>query len=278
MSFLTLKTPPAKIEVVQAGKGRDLLFLHGAGGHMPNDPLLAALATKYRISAPLLPGYGQSEGEDGLRDMLDVTLHVLDVMEKLKLRRPIVVGHSMGGMIAAEMASIAHTEIEKLCLLAPAGLWLDDHPIVDIFAKLPYELPALLFHDAEAGKNLMTAGGGDMGDMEFLKQFLVMNARRLGMAGKLLFPIPDRGLAGRLHRITAKTLIVWGRNDRVVPVPAALSYKKRIGENAELVIFDHCGHVPQIERPERFNRVLEDFLAAARPQTSGAKGEARRDL
>ena len=53
------------------------------------------------------------------------------------------------------------------------------------------------------------------------------------------------------------TLIVWGRNDRVVPVPAALSYKKRIGDNAELVIFDHCGHVPQIERPVRFNRVLE---------------------
>ena len=106
MSFLTLKSPPTKIEVVQAGKGRDLLFLHGAGGHMPNDPLIAALATKYRVSAPLLPGYGRSEGEEGLRDMLDVTLHALDVLEKLKLRKPIVVGHSMGGMIAAEMAAI----------------------------------------------------------------------------------------------------------------------------------------------------------------------------
>ena len=65
----------------------------------------------------------------------------------------------------------------------------------------------------------------------------------------------------RLEEIGVPTLIVWGRNDRVVPVPAALSYKKRIGENAELVIFDHCGHVPQIERPVRFNRVLERFLA-----------------
>ena len=83
--------------------------------------------------------------------MLDFTLHALDVMEALELKKPIVVGHSMGGMIAAEMAAIAHTEIEKLCLLAPAGLWLDDHPIADIFAKLPYEMPALLFHDAEAG-------------------------------------------------------------------------------------------------------------------------------
>ena len=57
----------------------------------------------------------------------------------------------MGGMIAAEMAAIAHTEVARLCLLAPAGLWLDDHPIADIFSKLPYELPGLLFHDAEAG-------------------------------------------------------------------------------------------------------------------------------
>src|SRR5438552_2580297 len=82
----------------RAGKGRDVLYLPGAGGHMPNDPLLAALAKKYRVSAPLLPGYGQSSGEEGLRDMLDVTLHALDVMEKLRLKKPIVVGHSMGGM------------------------------------------------------------------------------------------------------------------------------------------------------------------------------------
>jgi pimeloyl-ACP methyl ester carboxylesterase len=65
----------------------------------------------------------------------------------------------------------------------------------------------------------------------------------------------------RLEDIGVPTLIVWGRNDRVVPVPAAVSYRKRIGKNAELVIFDHCGHVPQIERPARFNRLLEEFLA-----------------
>ena len=135
--FLKLEAG-SRIQVIEAGRGKDLLFLHGAGGHLPNDPLIAALATKYRVVAPLLPGYGQSSGEDDLRDMLDVTLHALDVKDRLKLRKPIVVGHSMGGMIAAEMAAIARTEVEKLCLLAPAGLWLDEHPIADIFAKLPY--------------------------------------------------------------------------------------------------------------------------------------------
>src|SRR5260370_41908046 len=148
--FLTLRPSKARIEIVEAGKGRALLYPHGAGGPMPGDPLIAALATKYRVVAPLLPGYGQSTGEDGLRDMLDITLHMLDVLEALELKKPIVVGHSMGGMIAAEMAAIAHTEIARLCLLAPAGLWLDDHPNAALFAKLPYELPGLLFHAASA--------------------------------------------------------------------------------------------------------------------------------
>ena len=257
--FLSLKTPPAKVEIVEAGKGKDLLFLHGAGGHMPNDPLLAALATKFHVVAPLLPGYGRSEGEDGLRDMLDVTLHALDVMERLKLKKPIVVGHSMGGMIASEMAAIAHTEIERLCLLAPAGLWLDDHPIADIFAKLPFELPPLLFHDDDKGRAILTAGMGDMGDLEFLKQFLVMNARRLGMAGKILFPIPDRGLAQRLHRITAKTLIVWGREDVLIPPVYGDAFKRAIS-GSKLVRIAKAGHAVGQEKPDAVLKAIRDFF------------------
>ena len=256
--FLRLKSG-ARIQVVEAGKGRDLLLLHGAGGHLPNDPLIAALATKYRVAAPLLPGYGQSTGEDDLRDMLDVTLHALDVMEALKLRKPIVAGHSMGGMIAAEMAAIAHTEVDKLCLLAPAGLWLDDQPIADIFAKLPYELPALLFHDADLGRKLMTAGGGDMGDIEFLKQFLVMNARRLGMAGKLLFPIPDRGLSQRLRRITARTLIVWGREDVLIAPVYGEAFKRAIS-GARLVRVAKAGHAVGQEKPAVVLKAIRDFF------------------
>jgi pimeloyl-ACP methyl ester carboxylesterase len=257
--FLKLRPSGARIQVIEAGKGRDLLFLHGAGGHMANDPLLAALASKYHVLAPLLPGYGQSSGEDDLRDMLDVTLHVLDVVEALKLKSPIVAGHSMGGMIAAEMAAIAHTEVTKLCLLAPAGLWLDEQPIVDIFAKLPFELPALLFHDAELGRKLLTAGGGDMENPEFLKQFLVMRARQLGMAGKLLFPIPDRGLGQRLHRITAKTLIVWGRDDALVPATYGDAFKKAISKS-KLVKVAKAGHAVGQERPEAVLRAIGDFF------------------
>jgi pimeloyl-ACP methyl ester carboxylesterase len=257
--FLSFRNPSAKVEIVEAGKGKDLLFLHGAGGHLPNDPLLAALACKFHVVAPLLPGYGRSQGEDGLRDMLDVTLHALDVLENLKLRKPIVVGHSMGGMIAAEMASVAHTEVKKLCLLAPAGLWLDEHPIADIFSKLPYELPALLFHDAEAGRKLMTSGAGDMGDIEFLKQFLVMNARRLGMAGKILFPIPERGLAQRLHRVSARTLIIWGREDVLIPPVYGDVFRKAI-YGSKLVRIAGAGHAVGQEKPAEVLKAIRNFF------------------
>ena len=257
--FLTLKPHGARIQVIEAGsKGRDLLFLHGAGGHLPNDPLIAALAEKYHVHAPLLPGYGESTGEESVRDMLDITLHALDVLAALKLKDPIVVGHSMGGMIAAEMAAIAPGEIDRLCLLAPAGLWLDDHPIVDLFSKLPFELPALLFHDAAVGQKLLTSGL-DMEDPKFLQQFLVMNARRLGTAGKILFPIPDRGLVQRLYRIAAKTLIVWGREDALIPPVYGEAFKKAISK-AKLVKLAKAGHAVGQERPQAVLKAIRGFF------------------
>ena len=190
--------------------------------------------------------------------MLDVTLHALDVLEALDLKKPIVVGHSMGGMIAAEMAAIARTEVTKLCLLAPAGLWLDDHPVADIFSKLPYELPGLLFHDGEAGGKLLTPGG-NMDDPEFLKEFLVMNARRLGMAGKLLFPIPDRGLAQRLHRVSAKTLVVWGREDVLIPPVYGDAFKRAISKS-KLVRIAKAGHAVGQEKPAAVLKAIKDFF------------------
>jgi pimeloyl-ACP methyl ester carboxylesterase len=201
------------------------------------------------VSAPLLPGYEESDGADNLRDMLDVTLHCFDVMDALGLDRPLVVGHSMGGMIAAEMAAVAPMAVPRLALLAPAGLWRDEAPLPDLFAKLPFELPALLFHDVTLGTKMLTAGL-DLDDPDFLTQFLIMNARRFGMAGKLLFPIPDRGLADRLYRIRAATAIVWGAADALIPErPYAQAFADGIG-GAKLTSVPAAGHLLQYEQPE----------------------------
>ena len=246
LSLKKIKTHHAVVDVLSGGQGPDLFFLHGAGGVTVEDPFLTALASKYRVHAPLLPGYGASDECESIRTMLDFTLHSHDVMTALGLVRPILVGHSMGGMMAAEMAAVAPNDIDRLCLLCPAGLWLDDYPMPDIFSMVPYELPAVLFHDVEAGAAMMTAGA-DFSDLTFLQNFLVQNARQLGMAGKILFPIPERGLSERLYRIKAKTVLVWGASDRLTPMPYAEAFHKGIA-GSELVVVEKAGHMLPLEQ------------------------------
>jgi pimeloyl-ACP methyl ester carboxylesterase len=243
-----------RIRVFEAGDGRPLVFLHSAGGVTADNPFLAALSQHWHVYAPLLPGYGDSEGADSLRDMLAVTLHTFDVIDALRLDRPILVGHSLGGMIAAEMAAVAPREVELLGLIAPAGLWLDAHPVPDLFSKLPHELPALLFYDAAFGERMMTAGG-DLDDPKFLEEFLVRNARQLAMAGKLLFPIPDRGLDERLYRIRATTVVIWGDSDKVIPPAHGDAFCRGIA-GAELICIPEAGHMVIVEHPEAVVRAL----------------------
>ncbi|MDB5433351.1 MAG: alpha/beta hydrolase fold [Caulobacter sp.] len=241
LQLKTLATRHVPVRYLEGGSGEPLVYLHGAGGITAADPLLAALAQTHHVYAPLIPGYGDSEEAPEIRDMLDFTLHTWDVVGALGLKDPILVGHSMGGMIAAEMAAIAPNDVSRLALLAPMGLWLDDHPIPDMFALLPYELPQYLFHDPVAGAALMGARQG-MADPEFLKAFLIQNARQMGMAGRILFPIPERGLSERLYRIKAKTVVAWGESDRLIPPVYARAFVDAIA-GAERVMAPQAGHM-----------------------------------
>ena len=236
-----------KCRVRELGAGAPLLFLHGAGGLLPEEPLLTKLAERFRVFAPTWPGFGAEPGEELLEDMLDFTLHGLDLVEALGLERPHLVGHSMGGMIAAEMACADNTRFPRLTLLAPVGLWLDAHPIPDLFATLPWELPSLLFADPAAGQKLLLAGL-DFGDDAALTRFMVDNARRLGSAGKILFPIPNRRLSKRLYRLRADTQLVWGREDRLVAPVYAARWQELI-PRARLSWIDGAGHMLQLEQP-----------------------------
>ncbi len=234
------------VRYLEGGSGPVLVFLHGTGGVTAADPFLNALAVKHHVYAPMIPGYGDSDEAPEIRDMLDFTLHTWDVVEALGLKDPILVGHSMGGMIAAEMAAIAPNDVSRLALIAPAGLWDDEHPVVDMFASLPFEMPQLLFHDAQAGAAILTAGR-NVEDPGFLQAYLVANARQLGMAGRILFPIPERGLSQRLCRIKAKTMIVWGESDRLIPPTYAQAFKTGIA-SAQLVSIPEAGHMVIVEK------------------------------
>ncbi|MGH7022997.1 MAG: alpha/beta fold hydrolase [Caulobacteraceae bacterium] len=247
----TLATRHAEVRYLEGGpkngSGAPLLYLHGAGGMTADDPILSLLAERWHVHAPFLPGYGETEECASLRDMLDFTLHSADVAAGLGLKDPLLVGHSMGGMIAAEMAALAPNDFSRLALIAPAGLWLEDHPIPDMFTLLPYEMPRYLFHDPESGARLMTAGL-KMDDPEFLKAYLIRNARQMGMAGKILFPVPERGLSERLYRIKARTVIVWGESDRMIPPVYGPAFAAAIA-GARLVTVPESGHMVILEKP-----------------------------
>ncbi|HYB41432.1 MAG TPA: alpha/beta fold hydrolase [Candidatus Methylomirabilis sp.] len=247
-----------RCRVLEGGSGTPLVFFHGAGGLFADNPFLDLLARRYAVFAPELPGYGESTGEELLEDMLDFALHGGDVVAALGLERPHLVGHSMGGMIAAEMACLAPRDLGKLALVSAAGLWIDEHPIPDIFTLLPFEIAPLLFHDAEKGAALLT-GGVDMNDMEALKEFYIGNSRRLAMAGKILFPVPNRRLSKRLYRLSAPTLVLWGEGDRLIPPVYAERWASLI-PHAAVARIDGAGHMLPYEQPDAFVDALTRFL------------------
>src|SRR5579864_3925094 len=137
----------AEVHVLEWGdaSAEPLVFLHGVMGLLEDYRFLEFLSERWHVFAPELPGYGASRGEELLEDMLDFALHGWDVVDALGLTEVVVVGHSMGGMIAAEMAAVCPSRIRALVLVAPNGLWLDDKPVVDLFSLLPFQFAEVLF-------------------------------------------------------------------------------------------------------------------------------------
>ena len=250
-----------KSRLLEAGDGAPLVYFHGVGGLYEDEPLLERLAERYHVFAPEWPGYGDSSGEELLEDMLDFALHGWDVVEELRLpRAPHLLGHSMGGMIAAEMACLAPAALDRLVLVSAAGLWIDAHPIPDLFATLPFQLAALLFHDPSKGEALLTRGV-NFSDMDALKDFMVGNARRLGTAGKILFPIPNRRISKRLYRLRNEALVVWGREDKFMPPVYAERWCELLPAG-RLVLIDEAGHMVPYEQTDSVAQAIEAFLGA----------------
>ncbi len=245
--------------VREFGSGAPIVFFHGAGGLFDEEPLLQTLAESFRVFAPEWPGYGEQETEHLIEDMLDFALHGWDVVEALGLDQPPhVIGHSMGGMIAAEMACLNPAGLSRLVLISPAGLWIDEHPIPDLFAMLPFELAEVLFSDPKSGEKFLTQGL-DFSNMDALQTFLVTNARRMGTAGKILFPIPNRRVSKRLYRQTAHTLIVWGKDDKLIPPLYAERWKELLPA-AEVALIETAGHMVPYEQPVAVGEAVRKFL------------------
>ncbi len=236
-----------------------VLYLHWAPGPLGDDEFLGHLAAAgYRVCAPEHPGYGTSTGEELLEDMLDFALHGWDVADALGFDEVVLVGHSMGGMIAAEMTALCPGRTTALVLVAPNGLWNDDRPVLDLFSLLPFQFAEVLFADQAAGAALLT-GGVDFDDMDALAEFFIGNARRLGTAGKILFPIPNRRVAKRLYRVTSPTLIAWGDADRYIDPSYAEEWAALIA-GASVERLPGAGHMVPFERPGELASAVQRFL------------------
>lgn len=249
-----------KVEVFEAGEGAPLLFLHGAGGIAQWEGVLPLLAEHYHVYAPLLPGFGQSTGLECLEDQFDLFMHGFDVMEALELERPYVVGESLGGWIAAEMAALRPKEVGRLGLVAPLGLWRDEAPVVDLFGLMVHELVPYLYHNLEcpAAQRMMALtklfSSRDDRTQEQI-EILIAMSRGFRTAAKFLFPIPENGLERRLWRITAPTLIVWGEQDRFISPTYGEIFRKKISR-AEFITLPNTGHVISLESPEPLAEAL----------------------
>jgi pimeloyl-ACP methyl ester carboxylesterase len=255
------------VEVLDAGEGPPLVFLHGAGGVPLWEGVLPLLARSHHVYAPLLPGFGQSTGLDFLDDQLDLFLHGFDVLEALGVERPYLVGESMGGWMAAEMAALRPKEVGRLALAAPVGLWRDDMPVADMFGMMTQELVPYLFHDPGCPAAQRMLGVSQLFSTrddrtEEQVEFLIGLARGARTAAKFLFPIPERGLEKRLPRITAPTLVLWGSGDRFIDPRYGEIFADRI-PGARLHTIPDAGHLIALERPEALAEAVLRFARGA---------------
>ncbi len=247
-----------EIEVRHGGSGPALVWFHGLVGLAHQEPALEQLAEDFAVYAPVWPGYGDLLNEGSVEDMLDFALLGWDIVDALELDKPHLIGHGFGAMIAGEMACVARHDLTTLTLVAPFGLWLDKHPITDPFAQLPFQLTELLFTNP-ANASMLVAPGVDLESDEGLAEFMVSNSRRLGTAGKIMFPIPNRRLSKRLYRISVPTRIVMAAGDQLITEPYAGAWRDRI-TGAEVETIDDAGHMVNLEQPDRLAAVVAAFL------------------
>jgi len=254
---LSLWDGKIKTRVMKAGSGPALVFLHGDFGLFWND-FLDKLAENHTVYAPAHPGTtaGDPDGLRALDDLWDLVLYNYELFDLLGVESPILVGDSFGAMIAAELAATNPKRVSKLVLLSAMGLWRDDAPIRNyIVTPQPELAPLILKNPDHPVRKQIFADGMDPGQQDAY----IRMAWTFACIGKFIWPIPDKGLSKRMHRIAAPTLIVWGKQDRLIPPLYAEEFHKRIvGSKVELI--DNAAHMLPFEQPEATARAVQSFL------------------
>jgi pimeloyl-ACP methyl ester carboxylesterase len=243
--------------VWEHGAGEPLVFLGGLRG-LPRWPaFLDALARNRRVIAPSLPGFPGASGHRSLDGVADWVIAALDLLDACAESPVDLVGASVGATLAAEIAAFSRTSVARLVLVAPLGLFDEAEPPADLFAQRLSAVPRLLStHPMRYETFLVRPDGADAVEWE------IETARAQEAVARLFWPLTDTGLAKRLHRITAPTLVAWGAEDRLVPPSYAKRFADALGTPGEIRQIPGAGHMVELDEPEALAAAVLEFLGS----------------
>ena len=250
----------AELEVFDSGgpaTPTPILYLHAGRGFRPESRYVGLLAARHRLIAPSHPGFGKSSLPDWLDAVDDIAHLYLDLAERLGVERAHIVGASIGGWIAAELATKRPAWLDRLVLVAPVGVKLgpsDRLDIPDIFAMPQARLHELLHHDPEA----MRVEPSQMSDDEL--RVMARNQETLALLSWEPY-MHNPKLRHRLHNLRVPTLFLRGASDGFVSADYLAGYA-RLFRDARVETIEAAGHLPQLEQPEAFASKVLSFLEA----------------
>jgi pimeloyl-ACP methyl ester carboxylesterase len=250
----TVRVADCSVNVMRGGKGPPVLFLHGASGVSGWLPFMAALSERHEVIVPDHPGFGRSDTPDWLDQLSDLSYFYLDFIEALGLDQVHLIGHSLGGWIAAEIAVRSTQRLRTLTLVGAAGIHVNGVAKGDIFVWSQEQRVRNLFVDQRlAEQRLAQPVTEEQGDIAIKNEL-----RTADLAWQPRFHDPQ--LRKWLHRIDVPTLIVWGDDDKIFPKPYGEAYHHLI-KRSRLEILPACGHLPQVEKADAFVDLFTRFAA-----------------
>ena len=242
------------VAVTRQGSGKPLLLLTNEDGTEAGSPLVDALAANFEVIIPAAPGFGASPDNERITTVDDIAYLYLDLIDRLKLKDVALVGLSLGGWIAAEMATKNCQNLGRIALVDPYGIKIGgpyDRDIADIYVLSRDDLTARTYGDASRAPDFAAM------DDDTVR---TIARNRLATVRYCWEPyMHNPKLLGRLHRISVPTLVIWGEKDGIVTPAYGRAYAAAI-PGAVFETMAGAGHLPQLEQPERAAAMLRDFL------------------